>query len=134
MTLLKLLFWSFIVLLLLPSDPADKQALYTAAQATLRDIRGFCGRNPEVCQNAEGAVSKLGERAWAGFDAVQSLIADNAAEQPAQRITTDEVTDLGSLRMAVDAEGEPEPSPSQNTLTENDLEPQWTAPARRRVD
>jgi len=62
MFLLRTAFWLSVVIFLIPVDPqAERQAeasriqpigaieAASAAQATLSDVSGFCGRNPTAC-------------------------------------------------------------------------------------
>ncbi len=71
MFIIKCLFWLSVVVLLLPAAPGDNgsfgeispfEALGAAATA-VRDVSGFCGRNPKACETGGKAAVALGHKA-----------------------------------------------------------------------
>lgn len=75
--LLRSAFWLSLVVLLIPSDPAetsaktDQRAISTfeaigAAHSTLRDLEGFCERNPATCDTGRVALDGFGAKARTG--------------------------------------------------------------------
>jgi len=74
--LLRAAFWLSLVILLIPADPADTPAsggktvstleALGAAQSTLDDVKGFCGRNPAACDVGRSALDTFGAKARTG--------------------------------------------------------------------
>jgi len=129
MFFVKAAFWIVLIMLLLPSNGQEKFEFYVAAQRTIADIGGFCGRNPEVCEKTsamvDGVVVKLRTTAEmieeALKDAGIGASREQTGEQPASlerhgRLNDDPNT--GSSNPAID------------TLTGDDLRPIWHGPGR----
>ena len=57
--LLRLAFWIMLVCLLLPGSREDNRRLMSSAEKTFEDVRGFCGRNPQVCDDARTTMTSL---------------------------------------------------------------------------
>ncbi len=81
MFLLRSAFWLTLVVMLIPADPRTGEApgvtiinAISALQATVADISGFCGRNPDVCVTGAAAVDIVSEKAGNGVDMVQRLL------------------------------------------------------------
>jgi len=77
MFLIRSAFWLTLVILLIPADPQSGEAprvtvmnALMAAQATVADLSGFCGRNPEVCATGSAAVDVFAEKAENGVDMI----------------------------------------------------------------
>jgi hypothetical protein len=111
--LIRSAFWLCLVILLIPGDPESGseaprvtlgQAL-SAAGATIADVSGFCGRNPEACETGGIALAMIGEKALQGAEFLITVIAD--------KIDGEE----GSAVVA-----------APGTLTAADLETPWQAP------
>ena len=49
--LLRMAFWLMLICLLLPGSSEDNRRLITSAEKTVNDVRGFCQRNPQVCDD-----------------------------------------------------------------------------------
>ena len=72
--LLRVAFWLSIVVVLLPAGPKtdpDAPAVSTfeaigAAQAAIKDARGFCQREPEACAVGSQALQVFGQKAQNG--------------------------------------------------------------------
>jgi hypothetical protein len=87
MFLLRLAFWILVVCLLLPGPPQDNQRLLTSAEKTVADVRGFCGRNPDVCENARGAMTTMLVKLKNGADFLQAWLAqDNGRRSEGGRL------------------------------------------------
>ncbi len=86
--LLRMTFWLGLVLVLLPfgtsqhntsgSEVSATEAI-SAASATVGDLRGFCGRQPDACAVGSQMASTIGSRAQAGakllYDALTEAMA-----------------------------------------------------------
>jgi hypothetical protein len=121
--LIRSAFWLCLVILLIPGDPASGTAAprvtlgqaFSAAGATIADLSGFCGRNPETCETGGIALAMIGEKAWQGAEFLITAIADNiggADEDAAPAAGTGTLT--------------------SGTLTEADLLTPWQAPGSTR--
>jgi hypothetical protein len=128
MFLLRTAFWIGLVLALLPSfgpKPSASQTqgleateAVTAASATVGDVFGFCGRQPEACATGAHLASAIGQRAEAGAKMLYEIVG--------QKLTrTDPGAATGSVTASQPAE---DVKLSQNTLTPADLTPAWHGP------
>lgn len=97
-------FWLSIVILLIPGNPETGQEAprvsalqaFSAAQATVADMTGFCERNPQVCTTGNAALEMFTEKARNG------------------------------ARMIYDYFGEPEAGAvDRGTLNDDDIKPDW---------
>lgn len=86
--LLRMAFWLTIVLALLPSGGSqhaskdtqiDTTDALAAASATVSDMSGFCGRQPEACEVGAQAAAVIGQRAQAGARMVYEFFSDRMA-------------------------------------------------------
>lgn len=83
------IFWLSVVFVLLPVAPEDRDKIESispieavgAAAAAVRDISGFCGRNPETCETGGKAAVALGYKAKYG---AQQLLASSDDQKPAE--------------------------------------------------
>ena len=73
--LVRMTFWLGLVLVLLPfgstqhNSPGNEVSAseaISAASATVGDLRGFCGRQPDACSVGSQVASAIGYRAQAG--------------------------------------------------------------------
>ncbi len=113
--LLRVAFWLSIVLVLLPSGdyrPKSAAASFdaadavSAASAAMADLGDFCKRQPDACAVGGQAAAAFGQRAQAGARYLFDLLQDKVA--PAA---------TGSVRPL-----------SKDTLTSDDLRPEWRGP------
>jgi hypothetical protein len=133
--LLRMTFWLGLVLVMLPIGSAQRvvpnsevsaSEAISAASATVGDLRGFCGRQPDACTIGSQVATAIGYRAQAGA----KMLYDALSEAMAPRET-------GSLannapRHASDAKAVQDKSAGQTTLTPADLTPAWRGPAPRK--
>ena len=77
MFLLRSAFWLTLVILLIPADPQSGEAprvslvnAFMAARATVADLSGFCGRNPDVCVTGGAALGIFAEKAENGVEMI----------------------------------------------------------------
>ncbi len=119
--LLRVAFWLSIVVLLLPAgpktDPKGPEVstfeAIGAAQAALKDARGFCQREPEACVIGSQALQVFGQKAQNGARMLYQMLSSN----PSETITKDGPT--GST-----------PRPGRDTLNPQDREMPWLAPQK----
>jgi hypothetical protein len=141
--LLRVVFWLSIVLLLLPigsdqhgtaaNDVTASDAV-SAASATVQDLRGFCGRQPEACSVGSGLAVAVGYRAQAGAKMLyefltQALTSRQAGSSPPAAETSRgaAVGTGGTALVRTSSE-----RPSQNTLAPADLAEPWHGPQSRK--
>lgn len=79
------IFWLSLVFVLLPVAPEDQDKIEAispieavgAAAAAVRDISGFCGRNPDTCETGGKAAVALGYKAKYGAQQLLSSSEDD---------------------------------------------------------
>lgn len=119
MFLLRTAFWLSVVIFLIPVDHAAEQQAQTArvqpigafeaasaAQATLSDMSGFCGRNPTACEIGGRVATTFMLKAQTGARLVYDFIDRSLADKS------------GSTRV------------DHGTLTSTDLAPAWRGPGK----
>ena len=132
--LLRMAFWLGVVLILLPTGGAQRgpagsdvhaSDAISAASATVHDLKGFCGREPNACAVGSQLVTTIGYRAQAGAKMLYELLTEALASHddasPAAHETTPSTAP--SLQRAS----------SENTLTPADLAPAWRGPPLRKA-
>ncbi len=125
--LLKLAFWLTIVVLLLPSDRAERGAVAPqigtgdaigAANAAVSDMRQFCVRQPDACAVGSQALVHFGHKAQGGAKMLYDFLNEKLGHEQAQN---NGASSAASAR-----------KPSQNTLTPTDLALPWRGPQPRK--
>ena len=132
--LLRITFWLCVVLALLPTGGSKRSEqaqapknditaveAFSAAAATMSDMRHFCERQPDACTVGSQAAVAFGQRAQAGAHMVYEFINERLAPQE-----TGSVTPRPNTGRSVASVGKA----SQNTLTPNDLITPWRAPQK----
>ncbi len=162
MFILRTMFWLSVVILLLPAakdDPAVSNAnkvsmneAVTAATSTVSDMAGFCDRNPGVCATGKEALHTFGLKAKYGATLVYGWITGGSTSTPAPTpaVTAPRSPGAGlgnqaDARLAIERKSDMlqpmsaggsgtrlQSSPSQNTLTPEDLAPAWKGPHPRK--
>jgi hypothetical protein len=77
---LRLAFWLLVICLLLPGGPQDSHRIVSSAQKTVADMRGFCARNPDVCEDARSAMTVMLAKLKNGADLLQSWLSPNGSK------------------------------------------------------
>jgi hypothetical protein len=75
MFLLRLAFWILVICLLLPGSPGDNRRLMSSAERTVSDMRGFCQRNPEVCEDMRITMTSMLAKLKNGAEFIQAWLA-----------------------------------------------------------
>ena len=120
--LIRVAFWLSVVFVLLPTGGSKQNAqatapnpdfsaveAFSAATATVSDMRHFCERQPDACAVGSQAAITFGQRAQAGAKMVYEFINERLASQETGSVATR--TAAGKA--------------SQNTLTPTDLVAPW---------
>ena len=135
MFLVRMAFWLMILVLLLPTDGQQQSDVYGTAQAAVKDVSGFCGRNPGVCEKGKDAFGVFVQKAQFGAQMLMGFFKEQ--------------TDGTSASEMVAPAPEPRPAPaaanweeepaqavpatavsSEDTLNPDDLAPAWGQPRR----
>src|SRR6476646_296334 len=157
MFLIRTVFWLVILVLLLPTNEQQQSEVYGTAQAAVKDVSGFCERNPSVCATGKDAFAVFMHKARFGAEMLMSFVrgktgfaagdggtsAGAADMNTLQPPSAEEAGKQSSLDQAAVAEAaveswaqapvtvEPasvEATNSQNTLNSDDLLPAWSGP------
>jgi hypothetical protein len=137
--LLRMAFWLGVVLVLLPSvttqpGPAAGEVraseAISAASATVEDLRGFCGRQPEACTVGSQMATAIGYKAQAGAKMLYDMLSESLAPHETGSLPPSPGARGGAIRTAADKAAAQKAS--QNTLTNDDLAPSWRGPPPRR--
>lgn len=144
MFLFRSAFWLVLLILLIPTDGEQQKKIYGMAQTAVADIRSFCVRNPETCDSGQFAINVLVQKAQYGAHMVQSLVNEQTGpfaparypaigqQADANRASAHEAP-ANNAMMPVPSAVPIEPTPwingdSQNTLSPEDLETEWSGP------
>ncbi len=134
--LLRVAFWLGLVLVLLPRDhtpETDKAApqigateAISAASAAVSDMSQFCARQPGTCEIGGKAATAIGQRAQDGAKKLYKIITDKKPPDHTGSIAATETHELDAVERAT--------QDAPETLTLDDLQAPWTAPAAMSAD
>jgi hypothetical protein len=124
--LLRLAFWMMLICLLLPGSHEDNRRLITSAEQTVNDVRGFCQRNPQVCEDMRMSMTALLSRFRSGAELLQTWLAQQSGESEGRGIIAERGTTASKP-------GRSEPSPQpvtkwQDSLSSSDKKLPWRGP------
>ena len=123
MFLIRTAFWLAIVILLLPTDSKQQSEVYGTAQAAVKDVTGFCDRNPEACTKGLDVFQVFVQKAEFGFAMLMGFVENKDA-------TATSVPDAPAASIAQPAEPTSfERDQSHDTLEPQDLQPEWHGPS-----
>jgi hypothetical protein len=120
MFLIRTVFWLAIIILLLPTDSKQQSDVYGTAQAAVKDVSGFCERNPDACAKGADVFNLFVQKAEFGFEMLMAFVENKNASV----VSTADAPVASSTEPAVYA-----PDPTQDTLEPQDLEPAWSGPS-----
>jgi Family of unknown function (DUF5330) len=132
--LLRMTFWLGLVLILLPFGAAQRSPsgsevsaseAISAASATVGDLRGFCGRQPDACAVGSQMASTIGYRAQAGAKILYDALSEAMAPRETGSVGNSASKNAGGKAAAEKSTAE---RSSQSTLTPADLAPAWRGP------
>jgi Family of unknown function (DUF5330) len=136
--LLRMTFWLGLVLVLLPFGSAQHNSAagevsaseaISAASATVGDLRGFCGRQPDACAVGSQVASAIGYRAQAGAKILYEALSEAMAPRETGSVGNNVSKNAAGKPAAEKSAAEP---PSQSTLTPADIAPAWRGPPARK--
>jgi hypothetical protein len=145
MFLVRIAFWLIIIVLLLPTDGKQQSEVYGTAQAAVKDVSGFCDRNPDACVKGMNIFNMLVQKAQFGASMLVGFVQEQSAggeTVQTQALAPDPLApdSLAPDALApepLEAQSAPATGPdpiswdpaedvrSQNTLRSEDLEAQW---------
>lgn len=130
--LIRVAFWLSVVFVLLPTGGSKQNGqtaqqntdfsaveAFSAATATVSDMRHFCERQPDACAVGSQAAVAFGQRAQAGAKMVYEFLNERLAPQETGSVAT---------RTAAGKPTAQTSRASQNTLTPTDLVAPWRGP------
>ncbi len=79
MFLIRTVFWLIILVLLLPTNAQQQSEVYGTAQAAVKDVSGFCERNPNVCATGKDAFAVFMQKARFGAEVLMSFVKGKTA-------------------------------------------------------
>ncbi len=132
----KIAFWVALVLLLLPTNRQEKLEVYGTAYRSMTDVERFCYRNPEICDKTSSIVDTVRAKFYTTAEMIEEMLqsagiggapAEDEKARPPSSQREGNAYGL-SRRTATSSVGRR--SRSQNTLTRDDLEPDWYGPGR----
>jgi uncharacterized protein DUF5330 len=135
--LVRMTFWLGLVLVLLPfgstqhNSPGNEVSAseaISAASATVGDLRGFCGRQPDACSVGSQVASAIGYRAQAGAKILYEALSEAMAPRETGSVGTSVSKNTVGKSVVEKSAAE---HPSQSTLTPADIAPAWRGPARK---
>jgi Family of unknown function (DUF5330) len=136
--LVRMTFWLGLVLVLLPfgstqhNSPGNEVSAseaISAASATVGDLRGFCGRQPDACSVGSQVASAIGYRAQAGAKILYEALSEAMAPRETGSVGTSVSKNTVGKSAAEKSAAE---HPSQGTLTPADIAPAWRGPPARK--
>jgi hypothetical protein len=136
--LLRMTFWLGLVLVLLPIGSAQRSPsgsevsateAISAASATVGDLRGFCGRQPDACSVGAQMATAIGYRAQAGAKMLYDALSEAMAPRDTGSVTGGASRNTSGAKTALEKSAAERAS--QSTLTPADLAPAWRGPARK---
>jgi len=74
MFVIRTIFWLIILVLLLPTNAQQQSEIYGTAQAAVKDLSGFCERNPSVCATGKEAFAMFMQKARFGAEMLMSFV------------------------------------------------------------
>jgi hypothetical protein len=136
--LLRMTFWLGLVLVLLPIGSAQRSPsgsevsateAISAASATVGDLRGFCGRQPDACSVGAQMATAIGYRAQAGAKMLYEALSEAMAPHDTGSIAIGASRNTSGTKAALEKSAAERAS--QSTLTPADLAPAWRGPTRK---
>jgi hypothetical protein len=158
MFLIRTAFWLMILVLLLPTDEKQQSQVYGTAEAAVKDVTGFCSRNPGVCEKGKDAFDVFVQKAQFGAQMIMGFVreqsgasageeqspsevqtpepssdADSPAEESGSAQADEARTQLSQATTPAWMPASLEPATveslrSQDTLRPDDLAPAWSGP------
>ncbi len=130
--LLRFTFWILVICLLIPGQPRDNRRLLSSAERTVNDFRGFCERNPDVCEDARVMMTSVLTKLKSVAELIQTwLVQDGTKGTEASGIFSEQPA-LEDSQPAAKGPGEPLRAVPKwgDSLRPADKEMPWRGPAQ----
>jgi hypothetical protein len=136
--LLRMAFWLGVVLVLLPGGGSQRSPstndvgasdAFSAASATVSDLKGFCTRQPDACTVGSQMATAIGYKAQAGAKMLYEILTEALAPRETGSLANGTGRRDGGAKLAQQKSSSERPS--QSTLTPADLAPAWRGPPRK---
>jgi len=98
MFLIRTVFWLVILVLLLPTNEQQQSQVYGTAQAAVKDVSGFCERNPSVCATGKDAFAVFMHKARFGAEMLMSFVKGKTGFAAGDGGTSAGAADMDSLQ------------------------------------
>jgi Family of unknown function (DUF5330) len=124
--LIRAAFWLMILILLLPTDDKQRSEVYGTAEAAVKDVTGFCDRNPEPCAKGRDVIDVFMQKAEFGAHLLMDFIngrTEAGSDEPAASWPSQ-----GGDAESAAAPASWETGASQDTLVPADREVDWSGP------
>jgi len=82
MFLLKLVFWIALICLFLPGVQDDARRHISSVEQTAHDLKGFCQRNPRVCEDARATMTVILAQLKSGAQSAQAWLDEQKRQNP----------------------------------------------------
>jgi hypothetical protein len=136
MFLIRMAFWLMIIVLLLPTDQQQQSDVYGTAEAAVKDVSGFCDRNPGICEKGKEAFDIFVRKAQFGAHMLMGFIKEQTGTSSASETAAPalEQSAPAGVNWQLDPPASAAPPAatmsSQDTLNPEDLQPAWGNPRR----
>ncbi len=116
-----------LICLLLPGSQEDNRRLISSAEQTVNDVRGFCQRNPRVCEDVRLSMTALLSRFRSGAELLQAWLAQQSGDTEDRGA----VTERSVARRPMRSDSPPQPVTKwQDSLSTSDRQVPWRGPTR----
>jgi hypothetical protein len=120
MFLIRTVFWLVILVLLLPTNEQQQSQVYGTAEAAVKDVSGFCERNPSVCATGKDAFAVFMHKARFGAEMLMSFVKGKAGFAAGDSGTAAGPTDPDILEAP--SAGNVAPAPSEEAGKQSSLD------------
>jgi hypothetical protein len=133
MFLIRTAFWLMILVLLLPTDKQQQSDVFGTAEAAVKDVSGFCGRNPGVCEKGKDAFDVFMHKAEFGARMLMGFISEQTGGTSETAAPASESAPATASASWAEEPAQESSAPAaamgpQDTLNPEDLEPAWGLP------
>lgn len=89
MFLIRSAFWLFLLVMILPSEPAEQARLYQTASHALHQAATFCDRNAAICAEAEAQWVIFRRKLAVGTQMASDLVSERMAASSPKKLPAD---------------------------------------------
>jgi hypothetical protein len=133
----KIAFWLILIMILLPSNAREKNEFYGVAQRSMNEISSFCTHNSKICEKSNSFADTMYQKFVNTGELVGDVVnghskkgttASQKRQEPQRREPRRSWRDS---RLDTDTRTASTDSFLHNTLTAEDLVPDWSGPRPR---